>query len=145
MFTRKIKLISITVAWLILLWSGGFVPRLEGYYFPVVSNMQIDTAIAHRPSVIQISGHFDTIRDNCELIGIEWYDRRGIEERQAFFGEDQTYFWNDDQGRIFFGPITLTSSDISIIWNPDSELLLRHRCHPLWDTVTSISEKEEGA
>lgn len=117
-------------------WSymigSAYLPLIEGRLFPVVVGVQITQTEAAGPISTRIWGEFEKVRD-CTFLGIEFYlgDIDRSARAQLMLEEGSKVRGN---GFEDWGPwvVQLTESQLA----ENSYAIVRHRCHPFWETVT---------
>lgn len=117
-----------------VVWLALFGGRLEGQFFPVVSEVEITRAERDGDTHSLIWGTFNLNRDNCGFGGIEWVlvgvkrdvllDLDILEEARERFNGPQE-----------FGPWRLQASLDQI---PRTKAVVYHDCNPLYKTETEF-------
>ena len=108
--------------------------RLEGRYFPAVSNVMIDVTDGPTENSSILGGSFDRPRGKCGFERIEWYLAKpgGAAARLDFEFLDPSQV--RDAGPNDFGPWLLHATDLQIANFVYADVY--HKCHAGWLTVT---------
>ncbi|QCO57445.1 hypothetical protein EOK75_17170 (plasmid) [Pseudorhodobacter turbinis] len=126
LFSYKFALIFI---WLLIFTFNNLFGMLEGKFMPVVENFTIMTTANS-----EVFGTYDKVR-NCTLDGSKWYyteDNDRIPARLESTGFTQ----NRKIGFYSYGPWKISIEEELI--EDHSYILVTHKCHPLWNTVTKL-------
>lgn len=113
---------------------------IERAYFPVVGKLQIVRSIGEKNSTL-VYVSFDKKRD-CEYLGITWSKvlPDGTLQRVPIELKPEGLPDNSDStrpvGKQVAGPWRIAMPADEVI--AKSVVTLRHRCHPLYDTLTRV-------
>ena len=115
-----------------------FGPAAEAALWPVLTDVRF-ALVARSGNRMTLDWSGTKTRDTCAIVGLSALVRRG----GVWVAADLVSLAEDADGRPL-APITRPSGRqqfrrMDIVPNGDGfVLLLRHRCHPLWETVTRI-------
>ena len=126
-FRHIFAMIAVGITCLVLLWPR--LPAIEGYFFPVVGNVQT----FDQSEWVNGVTFWVALRKgrNCEFLGHEW-SSNGVRLVLDYREGSRDIPESVETGSYFFGPWFL--------WNAErlegTESVVVHRCHPLWKTKT---------
>lgn len=106
-----------------------FLGRIEGFLFPVTDSI-VFTEVNAAPEGVRVAGHYQKLRD-CHFLGAKFLRWNGYELDRDRIGEPPVH---TPDGHLPAGPILLETSIKTL--RKGLTVVGRHRCHPLWVTVT---------
>ncbi len=122
----------------LLIWPFVYTygPTVEGRIFPVVVSTKLTrvTAVEKHPDRAIVYGSSRKIRGSCVYKDIEWYYGRPNEAHVLVPVDIVEPAKLRADGRFTFGPWEVHLSPGLIKSN--SYAIVRHSCHPFWDTYT---------
>ena len=140
-----VAIIGILLFTWISIVAGAFVAKYEGNLFPVVdinSFEIIDIATFDKPGDWRlVTIQFDQIRNDCSLVGTEWYFHLGTGD---MFNElvipNYIYCLEKIEDKKYQVQVVLRTEDPYDILNR-SDIFLVHECHSgyFWTTRTQIN------
>ena len=116
----------------------GVFGKLEGYFFPVMSNIEIEIE-----KVEGVETHFIAYAQkyrNCGFDSLEWRigGKNGTKVKVNFLEGEKIR----PEGDLLLGPWSIFSTKEIIL--DDSYVEATHKCHPFWKTTTVIYDKGES-
>ena len=121
-------------------------PRIEPILFPVVTKFEIPAEGIHRmpDGSTQISGVLIKARGECEpvkgsltVFTDEFTNSSDHPAKPVLVSfEPKVEWYTRPAGSQYFGPWTLTPPGPPL--GPSLIIRIRHRCHPFWETETTL-------
>jgi hypothetical protein len=130
--------LALTAAWILTVSlaipvSVDIAQRVESKHFPVVTEFKILEAVV-TPESTTITGSMIKLRKYCTFIELNAYSGAtylNIEYKDRSVTKPDTAT-SRAEGFQYWGPWVLTPSADKI------RIQARHRCHPFWDTVSTV-------
>lgn len=113
-------------------WLTEWAGKLEGWSYPVVSGVTLETIEKYGDYSSKIAGQFDIIRD-CDFRSIKWYV--GTEQNHTdVIHEFIEGSKKRQEGNHTFGPWLVSVNPDEILRNVFADVY--HECHGVFDTIT---------
>lgn len=131
--TIAVWLLKLTLLMLFIGIAGVVGPIVEGKFFPVIDSVEVVSMVTSRDT-ISFAFVGRKIRD-CRFESVDVLSKvDGVYKPADVTFSDGSDPRGRPNGNQYFGPWTIRPSGSNAI------VSITYRCHPLWDTVTHITQ-----